>query len=67
MAYLEMGELRAYQCLEDCRDLFASDMKTCEVIKSVKRDERFHCAYRHDPLERWTTEGLGEQVEAARR
>jgi len=42
-------------------------MKTCEVIESVMRDERFHGAYRDDQLECWTTEGFGEQVKVARR
>jgi rubrerythrin len=67
MAYLELGELRAYQCLENYRDLFEGDVKTCEVIDSVMRDEQFHCAYSHDQLERWATEGFEDEIEAARK
>lgn len=67
LAYLEINEARAAQVLDVYRELFAGDPSTLRILDGVVEDERFHQAYTCEQLERWSREGLADEVARARR
>jgi hypothetical protein len=66
LALFEVGELRGFQGVTAYQKAFGDDPIAAPVIASVVRDERFHCHYTHQQLEKWKREGHAKEVNAAR-
>ena len=66
LALFEIGELRGFQGVTAYQQAFGDDPVAAPVIKSIVRDERFHCHYTHHQLERWKKEGHAKAVDEAR-
>ena len=66
MALFEVGELRGFQAISQYPNLFSNDPETVRTMEIVCKDERFHAGYVHQQMERWSQDGWGIEVEAAR-
>jgi hypothetical protein len=66
IALFEIGELRGFQGVTVYLEAFGDDPVAAPMIRSVVRDERFHCHYTHHQMEKWKREGHAKAVEAAR-
>jgi len=67
LAFLEITEVRGEQMIENYRELYAKYPDVQAFMASVLRDERYHASYLHAQLDGLASQGLENDVRAARR